>query len=355
MGQKAKVFLYICLKFTFCSIQNSVKIQFTMKSNAEHLKDIESYIAQIPIHFEPDRLYAPIRYTLAEGGKRLRPMLTMLAHQIYTDNTSHALPAAAAVEVFHNFTLLHDDIMDNADMRRGKPSVHVKWNQNIAILSGDVMMILAYKLLSQTVTKELPRILDIFNNMATQVCEGQQYDMDYETQPKVAVVEYMNMIELKTSVLLGGATLIGAIVGGAAPEHQPILQKFATELGLAFQLQDDLLDTYGDETLGKPIGGDILEGKQTFLKIMAISRADQPQRKVLNTTHQSVDLTNKQKIKKIKDLYNKLEIRHITELQIKTKFDRALMLLDSLVDMGVDRVRIEPLREYAMSLMDRKK
>ncbi len=326
-----------------------------MRSNTEHLKDIESYIAQIAIPFEPDRLYAPIRYTLAEGGKRLRPMLTVLAHQLYTDNTSHIMPAAAAVEVFHNFTLLHDDIMDNADLRRGKPSVHVKWSPNVAILSGDVMMILAYRLLSQTVTKELPRILEIFNNMATQVCEGQQYDMDYETQSKVAVVEYMNMIELKTSVLLGGATLIGAIVGGATPQHQPILQKFATELGLAFQLQDDLLDTYGDDSLGKPIGGDILEGKQTFLKIMAISRADQSQRKTLNTTHLSVDLTNKQKIKKIKDLYDRLGIRQITEQQITTKFERALMLLDSLLEMGVEEVRLAPLREYAKSLMDRKK
>ncbi len=326
-----------------------------MRSNEDLLKEIEDYIAQIIIPSEPERLYAPIRYTLAEGGKRLRPMLTLLAHQLYSDKFSHVMPAAAAVEVFHNFTLLHDDIMDNAAMRRGKPSVHVKWGENVAILSGDVMVILAYRLLSQTTTTELPRILEIFNSMATQVCEGQQYDMDYETQPKVAVAEYMNMIELKTSVLLGGATLIGAIVGGAKAEHQPVLQKFATELGLAFQLQDDLLDTYGDDKLGKPIGGDILEGKQTFLKIMATSRADQSQRKVLNVTHLSTTLSNEQKIATIKELYDKLDIQHITELQIATKFERALTLLDSLVDMGVDRARIAPLREYAESLMNREK
>ncbi len=326
-----------------------------MKPNAELLKEIESYIAQISIPTEPERLYAPIRYTLAEGGKRLRPMLTMLAHQIYSDNYLHALPAAAAVEVFHNFTLLHDDIMDNADMRRGKPSVHVKWNKNVAILSGDVMLILAYKLLAMSNAKQLPRVLEIFNHMSTEVCEGQQYDMDYETQPKVAVAEYMNMIELKTSVLLGGATLIGAIIGGAKPKQQQVLQKFATELGLAFQLQDDLLDTYGDEKLGKQIGGDILEGKQTFLKIMAISHADSQQRKVLNTAHRSRSLTSKEKIDKIKSIYNTLNIKHITEQQIKTKFERALTLLSSLSKMGVSEERIAPMRDYAISLMDREK
>ncbi len=326
-----------------------------MRSNEELLREVESYIAQITIPTEPEKLYAPIRYTLAEGGKRLRPMLTMLAHQIYTDKIAHALPAAAAVEVFHNFTLLHDDIMDNADVRRGKPSVHAKWGENVAILSGDVMVILAYRLLSQCHPARLPRILEIFNTMATQVCEGQQYDMDYETQPKVAVAEYMNMIELKTSVLLGGATLIGAILGGAEPKHQPILQKFATELGLAFQLQDDLLDTYGDEKLGKMIGGDILKGKQTFLKIMAISKADVDQRKILNHTHLDPTLSNKEKITRIKKIYNTLDIPHITEQQIETKFERALMLLDSLKTQGIKAERLAPLREYAMSLMNREK
>ncbi len=326
-----------------------------MRSNDQLLKDIESYIAQIQIPHEPERLYAPIRYTLAEGGKRMRPMLTLLAHQLYSDKNHHAMPAAAAVEVFHNFTLLHDDIMDNADVRRGKPSVHAKWGENVAILSGDVMVILAYRLLSMVSAEHLPRILEIFNSMATQVCEGQQYDMDYEVQPKVAVAEYMNMIELKTSVLLGGATLIGAIIGGAEVEHQPILQKFATELGLAFQLQDDLLDTYGDDRLGKQIGGDILEGKQTFLKIMAISRASQPQRRVLNETHLSTSLTSEQKVARIKSLYDELDIRHITEQQIITKFERALMLLSNLEEMGVDSQRIESLREYAKSLMNRDK
>ncbi len=325
-----------------------------MKSNRELLEEIENYIAQMPIPTEPEKLYAPIRYTMAEGGKRLRPMLTLLAHQIYSDNSIAALPAAAAVEVFHNFTLLHDDIMDNSAMRRGKPSVHIKWSPNVAILSGDVMVILAYRLLAECAPQHLSMVLDIFNTMATQVCEGQQYDMDFETQDRVSVVEYMNMIELKTSVLLGGATLIGAILGDADASHHTTLQRFATELGLAFQLQDDLLDTYGDERLGKPIGGDILEGKQTFLKIMALSHADETTREILRKTHLDVNLTNEQKIAKIKGVYDMLNIRHITEQQIATKFDRALSLLDSLTN-DADPNRIAPLRDYALSLLNRTK
>ncbi len=323
-----------------------------MRTTDEILRQIESYIAQINIPQEPERLYAPIRYTLAEGGKRLRPMLTMLAHQIYSDKSSQALPAAAAVEVFHNFTLLHDDIMDNAATRRGKPSVQVKWSPNVAILSGDVMMILAYRLLSECNSQELPRLLEVFNLMAAQVCEGQQYDMDFESQEKVAVVEYMNMIELKTSVLLGGATLIGALLGGASQEDCGVLQHFATELGLAFQLQDDLLDSYGDERLGKVIGGDILEGKQTFLKIMALSRAGSDERAVLSTIHRDGSLSDKQKIEAVMKIYNAHDIRHITERQIEVRFERALSLLATL---KVDDSRVEPLREYARSLMNRER
>ncbi|MFI3304029.1 MAG: polyprenyl synthetase family protein [Rikenellaceae bacterium] len=323
-----------------------------MRPNEEILQEIENYIAQINIPTEPEKLYAPIRYTLAEGGKRLRPMLTMLAHQIYSDNYKDALPAAAAVEVFHNFTLLHDDIMDNAATRRGKPSVHVKWSTNVAILSGDVMTILAYRLLTEVKSAALPRILDVFNNMATQVCEGQQYDMDFETQEKVSVVEYMNMIELKTSVLLGGATLIGALIGGAPDQDCVTLQRFATELGLAFQLQDDLLDSYGDEKLGKAIGGDILEGKQTFLKIMALSRADNETRQILCNIHRDNDISDEEKILTVKGIYDSLDIVRVTEQQILTKFERALSLLDNLT---ADEERVQQLRDYARSLMNREK
>mgnify|MGYP003075713279 CR=1 FL=1 len=251
-----------------------------MQTNEQLLLAIENYLAQTEFPAEPERLYAPIGYSLAGGGKRLRPMLLMLAHGIFTDRFQAALPAAAAVEVFHNFTLLHDDIMDNAAVRRGKPSVYAKWGPSVAILSGDAMMICAYRLLSEVPAELLPRILGTFNTMALEVCEGQQYDLDFESKRKVSVVEYMHMIELKTSVLLAGSVTIGAMLGGASEEDCRKLRRFAIELGLAFQLQDDLLDSYGDDRLGKAIGGDILEGKQTYLMITAMSRADEATREV---------------------------------------------------------------------------
>ena len=189
-----------------------------MQTNEQLLLAIENYLAQTEFPAEPERLYAPIGYSLAGGGKRLRPMLLMLAHGIFTDRFQAALPAAAAVEVFHNFTLLHDDIMDNAAVRRGKPSVYAKWGPSVAILSGDAMMICAYRLLSEVPAELLPRILGTFNTMALEVCEGQQYDMDFESKRKVSVVEYMHMIELKTSVLLAGSVTIGAML--AAPRRR---------------------------------------------------------------------------------------------------------------------------------------
>ena len=246
-----------------------------MQTNEQMLSAIENYLAQTEFPAEPELLYAPIGYSLAGGGKRLRPMLLTLSCGIFSDDVKQALPAAAAVEVFHNFTLLHDDIMDNAAVRRGKPSVHAKWGQNVAILSGDAMMIYAYRLLSSVPANLLPQVLSTFNTMALEVCEGQQYDMDFEQKPKVSVVEYMHMIELKTSVLLAGSVVIGAMLGGASDEDCRRLRRFAVELGLAFQLQDDLLDSYGDQRLGKAIGGDILEGKKTYLMITAMSHADE--------------------------------------------------------------------------------
>ena len=221
-----------------------------MQTNEQMLSAIENYLAQTEFPAEPELLYAPIGYSLAGGGKRLRPMLLTLSCGIFSDDVKQALPAAAAVEVFHNFTLLHDDIMDNAAVRRGKPSVHAKWGQNVAILSGDAMMIYAYRLLSSVPANLLPQVLSTFNTMALEVCEGQQYDMDFEQKPKVSVVEYMHMIELKTSVLLAGSVVIGAMLGGASDEDCRRLRRFAVELGLAFQLQDDLLDSYGDQRQG---------------------------------------------------------------------------------------------------------
>ncbi|MEG0789903.1 MAG: polyprenyl synthetase family protein [Alistipes sp.] len=321
-----------------------------MKSNDQLLSSIENYLAQLEIHSEPERLYAPIGYSLAGGGKRLRPMLLMLACGIFSDRTDAAMPAAAAIEVFHNFTLLHDDIMDNAPVRRGKPSVYAKWGESVAILSGDAMMISAYRLLSGVPAHLLPQILTTFNSMALEVCEGQQYDMDFEQKTKVSVVDYTHMIELKTAVLLAGATTIGAIIGGAEEEDCRKLHRFAIELGLAFQLQDDLLDSYGDERLGKSIGGDILEGKKTYLMITAMSRADDVAREQLRTTHADKRLSDEQKIAAVKSIYDRFDVPRLTEQQISLKFERALSILNTL---SVAPARIEQMREFAIGLMGR--
>ncbi len=336
---------------SFLVILVAKTIEF-MKSNELLLDQIESYLAQLDLPSEPHRLYTPITYSLSGGGKHIRPMLVMLSYSLFKDNVHFALPAAAAVEIFHNFTLLHDDIMDNADVRRGKPTVHVKWDKNVAILSGDVMMIWAYKLLAQLPAKALPQILTEFNTMAAEVCEGQQYDMDYETRVKVSMAEYMNMIELKTSVLLGSSAAIGAMLAEATPEQCKTLKRFATEIGIAFQLQDDLLDSYGDHQLGKAIGGDILEGKQTYLMNSAMSRASEEQREVLRSTHLNNSLSDEEKIKTIKDLYDLLEIPQFTEHQIKNRFEKALSVLSTL---DIEPQRLDNIRSFAEGLLNRKK
>ena len=322
-----------------------------MQDTERLLASVENYLAQQELPSEPEKLYAPIGYSLSGGGKRLRPMLLMLTCGIFSDRPERAMPAAAAVEVFHNFTLLHDDIMDNAAMRRGKPSVAARWGRNVAILSGDAMLIWAYRLLGQVEPALLPRILAEFNEMAIGVCEGQQYDMDYEERQKVSVVEYMRMIELKTSVLLGGAVVIGALLGGATAEDCARMRKFAIELGLAFQLQDDLLDSYGDERLGKPIGGDILEGKQTYLMITAMSRASEEDREVLRHTHTDPALGPAEKIARVTAVDDKYDIPRLTEQQISLRFERALAQLDTLT---AEPGRTATLRRYAESLMGRK-
>lgn len=323
-----------------------------MQNNEQLLSVIENYLAQTELPAEPELLYAPIGYSLSGGGKRLRPMLVMLSCGIFTDDVQQALPAAAAIEMFHNFTLLHDDIMDNAAMRRGKPSVFARWGQNVAILSGDAMLICAYRLLGGVPGHLLPQVMATFNEMALGVCEGQQYDMDFERRTKVSVVDYMHMIELKTSVLLAGAATIGATIGGAPEEDCRKLRRFALELGLAFQLQDDLLDSYGDEELGKAIGGDILEGKKTYLMVTAMSRADEATREVLRRTYRDETISDTEKIATVKAIYDRLDVPHLTEQQISLRFDRALGILDTL---SVDASRTRPLRAFAESLMGRRK
>ena len=323
-----------------------------MKTPQQIVEIFEHHLAMINMPDEPQRLYAPIRYSLAEGGKRMRPVLAMLAYNIYADDVQRVLPAATAVEIFHNFTLLHDDIMDNAMVRRGRPSVFARWGSNVAILSGDVMMIEAYRHLQGVESKFLPEVFERFNAMAAQVCEGQQYDMDFETQPKVAVAEYMNMIELKTAALLSGSVVIGATIAGASEDDLHKLYKFATEVGIAFQLQDDLLDSYGDEQLGKKIGGDILEGKKTYLMIISLSHATEEQREVLRTTHLRTDIDDAEKISTVKAIYDAIGAKGMTEQQISVRISRALAILDTL---DVPKERTEYMRSYVESLVGRKR
>jgi geranylgeranyl diphosphate synthase type II len=323
-----------------------------MKTPQQIVEIFEHHLAMINMPDEPQRLYAPIRYSLAEGGKRMRPVLAMLAYNIYADDVQRVLPAATAVEIFHNFTLLHDDIMDNAMVRRGRPSVFARWGSNVAILSGDVMMIEAYRHLQGVESKFLPEVFERFNAMAAQVCEGQQYDMDFETQPKVAVAEYMNMIELKTAALLSGSVVIGATIAGASEDDLHKLYRFATEVGIAFQLQDDLLDSYGDEQLGKKIGGDILEGKKTYLMIISLSHATEEQREVLRTTHLRTDIDDAEKISTVKAIYDAIGAKAMTEQQISVRISRALAILDTL---DVPKERTEYMRSYVESLVGRKR
>ena len=321
-------------------------------TNSEILELFEGALAQMQTPEEPELLYAPIIYSMSGGGKRLRPVLLLITTEAFGGDIEEAMPAALAVEIFHNFTLLHDDIMDNADERRGKPSVYAKWGGNVALLSGDAMLITAYKHLARVSPEVLPRVMTIFSDMALEVCEGQQYDMDFETMEGVLVEDYMQMIERKTSALLSGSAMIGATMAGASTNDIRKIYRFATELGIAFQLQDDVLDSYGDEALGKKIGGDILEGKQTFLMVQAMSRADEREREVLRNTHRDSKLSNEEKIARVKALYDKLDVRRLAEQQIELRFERAL---SALAELSIEKSRTANLQEFARNLMGRKK
>ncbi len=322
------------------------------RTNNEILELFESALAQLSMPEEPELLYTPIIYSMSGGGKRLRPVLLLITAEAFGGSVDEAMSTALAVEIFHNFTLLHDDIMDNADVRRGKPSVYAKWGGNVALLSGDAMLITAYKSLAKISPERLPKVMNIFSDMALAVCEGQQYDMDFETMAKVSVEEYMQMIERKTSALLSGSAMIGATMAGASEEDIKKIYRFATELGLAFQLQDDVLDSYGDNALGKKIGGDILEGKKTFLMVQALNRASTEEREILTTTHLRKDIAEQEKIDIVKALYDKFDVKRVAEQQIELRFERALAVLDTLSIAGE---RTETLVEFARNLMGRKK
>lgn len=272
-----------------------------MLTKEEICASVESYLGSLPLPTVPDGLYAPIRYALDGGGKRLRPEIVLTAYGVFAPDVERALPCAAAIEMFHTFTLIHDDIMDNAPMRRGRPTVYKKWGAERAILSGDAMMICAYRMMEQA--PRLAQVLPEFNRLAIEVCEGQQFDIDFERRGDVTLDEYMEMIRLKTAALIAGAARIGALAAGARTDDADALYRYGLELGLAFQLQDDYLDTYGTaELLGKAIGGDIAEGKKTFLAITAMQKADEGQRLVLDAP------ASGQKFEQVKALYDSLGV-----------------------------------------------
>ena len=296
------------------------------------MTDINKAIEAIDWKREPEGLYAPIAYTLAAGGKRLRPTLALIAAEIFNGENGEngVLAAALALEIFHNFTLLHDDVMDRAQVRRGRLTVHVKWDDNTAILSGDQMLIEAYKQLAQVPADKLPNVLRWFNEMATGICEGQQYDVDFECQEHVAIEDYMKMIKLKTSVLLANALRTGAYIAGADEKAQEALYRFGIHIGLAFQIQDDILDVYGDpKSFGKAIGGDICCNKKTLLLLTAMEKADAAGRKELDRWLHTSD-RDTEKIAAVTALYNRFGVREAAEQVMETHTKQALAQLDQL-------------------------
>ena len=302
--------------------------------------DIIKEIENLNWDKEPKGLYEPIAYALASGGKRIRPTLALIASEMFGGKEEEVLPAALALEVFHNFTLLHDDVMDRASVRRGRPTVHVQWDDNTAILSGDQMLIEAYKLIAKVPSDKVQRTLEMFNEMATGICEGQQYDVDFERRDDVRIEEYMKMIELKTSVLLANALRTGGYIAGASEAQQEALYQYGLHIGLAFQIQDDILDVYGDpKTFGKAIGGDICCNKKTFLLLTALHTADEAGLAELNAWLRISD-RNEEKIAAVTAIYDRLGVRKAGEQAMEEHTSFALQQLNQLPqNKATDRLR----------------
>ncbi len=302
-----------------------------MKTFKETLDIINRRINSIDWNKYPKGLYQPIGYILSLGGKRIRPALALMSSNLYQEDIDAVMDTAIGLEIFHNFTLLHDDIMDRADIRRGNPTVHKKWSDNTAILSGDVMQIEAYKWVSKVAEDKLKRVIVLFSKMAAEVCEGQQLDMEFETQQTVDIETYLEMIRLKTAVLLATSCQIGGYIAGATSEDEDLLYQFGLNLGMAFQLKDDLLDVYGNETsFGKKIGGDILCNKKTFLLINALNLADKPTKEQLVRWIETEEKES-DKIKAVTAIYNQLELKELCERKIDeyvTKAKQSLARID---------------------------
>lgn len=320
-----------------------------MRTFEEICRTIEEALARLTFDQPPRSLFDPITYTLSLGGKRIRPALALMACDLFGGKNEDVLQPALGLEVFHNFTLLHDDLMDEADRRRDKPTVHKLWNPNVAILSGDAMLICAYQLVAKANDKA---ILELFSRTALEICAGQQYDMEFESRPDVTEEEYLEMIRLKTAVLLACALKVGAMIGGASTADADALYDYGIHIGLAFQLQDDLLDVYGDpKTFGKNIGGDILCNKKTFLLINALSVASEEQRQVMEDWMARKTYDAQEKIAAFTNLYNELSIRDLTERRIE---DYYRMADEDLARLSIAPESLSVLKGTCDRLMKRK-
>ena len=317
------------------------------------LELIQHYIDSLPYERQPESLYEPIKYVLSLGGKRIRPMLMLMSYALYKDDVESILPQAIGLETYHNYTLLHDDLMDNADVRRGMPTVHRKWDANTAILSGDSMLVLAYQRMQNCPADKLPAVLDVFTTTALEIGEGQQYDMEFETRNDVREEEYIEMIRLKTSVLLACATKIGAIMADAPKEDVENLYRFGERMGLAFQLQDDFLDVYGDpKVFGKAIGGDITSNKKTYMLINAIGKADGEDKVTLMKWIVAKDFDREEKVKAVTAIYTKLGIDSMAKAKMEEYYAEAL---EALAKVSVPEEKKAQLRDYAAKMMKREK
>ena len=324
-----------------------------MYSSKELLQQVNEAIAALPLECEPKGLYAPIRYVLSLGGKRIRPVLMLMAYNLYREDVKPCLMPAIGLETYHNFTLLHDDLMDRAEMRRGKMCVHLKWNDNTAILSGDNMLVLAFQYMMQCQEEKLPAVMRIFAKTAIEIDEGQQYDVDFETRNDVTEAEYIEMIRLKTSVLLACALQIGATLADAPKQDAEALYHFGESLGLAFQLQDDFLDVYGDPAVfGKKIGGDILCNKKTFMLINALLHASEEDRAELQKWIENKDCNPDEKIKAVTALYTKIGVERMAKERMNAYYAEAEKYL---AKVNLPEERKQMLHGIALELMGRQK
>ena len=314
---------------------------------------IQNYIDSLPYDRKPESLYEPVKYVLSLGGKRIRPMLMLMSYALYKDDVERILPQAIGLETYHNYTLLHDDLMDNADVRRGMPTVHRKWDANTAILSGDSMLVLAYQRMQECSAEKLPAVLEVFTTTALEIGEGQQYDMEFETRDDVREEEYIEMIRLKTSVLLACAMKIGALMADAPQEDIDNLYRFGEQMGLAFQLQDDYLDVYGDPMVfGKAIGGDIVSNKKTYMLINAINKAQGEDRETLKRWIEAKGFDRNEKVKAVTAVYDRLGIGDLAKAKMEEYYAEALAALDRV---AVEESRKSTLRDYAAMMMKREK